>query len=254
MLSYDAGQKLADFMSIDPLSLSTPLAGTYSMGGYAGDLPPSGRSRTDNFAPFAVNYSGNPFTAVEECLSEGRKVMDAKPPVRAKRQQVSRACKACRTAKAKCTETRPCPRCVRLNCADACVDENNQDAVPAKRRAGAMVTAGQVDRPIPFRGVSFVFKPVIASGRQPIVPVDLEWCRGVLRRGLEIGYEVDRMMDMMRALPQDCLQVFQDACEAIEMLTKARSSQLQLSGPGDDQFLLAPEFVEQVRPLTELSF
>jgi hypothetical protein len=44
------------------------------------------------------------------------------------------------------------------------------------------------------------------------------------------------------------LQVFQDACEAIEILTKVRSSQLKIFGSAarDFELLSTQEFVEQV--------
>ena len=72
-----------------------------------------------------------------------------RPLAKTKRHQISRACQACRSAKAKCTETRPCPRCVRLKIADTC-DEDTR-AGPAKRHAGVIVTANRVERPIPFK-------------------------------------------------------------------------------------------------------
>lgn len=37
-----------------------------------------------------------------------------------KRQQVFRACPSCRASKARCTDSRPCPRCIRMNQSDAC--------------------------------------------------------------------------------------------------------------------------------------
>ena len=62
-------------------------------------------------------------------------------------------------------------------------------------------------RTLHLQGESFVFSAIIAGGYKPEVPVDLEWCTGVMRRGLEIGYEAKRMTVMMRSLPHECLQV-----------------------------------------------
>jgi hypothetical protein len=44
---------------------------------------------------------------------------DYEEPV--KRKQIFRACPSCRKAKARCTDYRPCPRCVRMKVSDACM-------------------------------------------------------------------------------------------------------------------------------------
>jgi hypothetical protein len=53
---------------------------------------------------------------VKEEVSEATEMLFT-APAKKKRHQIARACQVCRRAKAKCTETRPCPRCVRLNIA-----------------------------------------------------------------------------------------------------------------------------------------
>jgi hypothetical protein len=50
-----------------------------------------------------------------------------------KRQQIHRACPGCRAAKTRCTDTRPCPRCIKLGVDSGCrLDDVNMPR--AKRR------------------------------------------------------------------------------------------------------------------------
>jgi hypothetical protein len=52
---------------------------------------------------------------------------------KAKRHQIHRACPGCRAAKARCTDTRPCPRCIKLGVESGCrLDDVNMPR--AKRR------------------------------------------------------------------------------------------------------------------------
>jgi len=206
-----------------------------------------GRRAQDADVEPTMSWDGLPLVTVmspAESCSDSFVPTDQTAAVgRAKRQQISRACRACRGAKAKCTETRPCSRCVRLRITDTCEEweDAGQEGGPAKRRAGVMVTADRVERPIAFKGSSFLFSAAVVdtAQQQRKVPVDLEWCRNIMRRGLEIGYEADRMLDMLRALPHTCLQVFQDACEAIEILSNLRKSALQISATGEDEDTVA---------------
>jgi len=57
---------------------------------------------------------------------------DPSGSVPTKRHQVFRACPACRRVKARCADTRPCPRCVRLDRQQACVVDDA--SLPRKRR------------------------------------------------------------------------------------------------------------------------
>ena len=54
-------------------------------------------------------------------------------PPRKKRQQISRACETCRSAKAKCSEIRPCPRCLRLNIAGQCTQTHTKRSKSAAK-------------------------------------------------------------------------------------------------------------------------
>jgi hypothetical protein len=56
-------------------------------------------------------------------------------PGRKKRQQISRACETCRSAKAKCSEIRPCPRCLRLNVAGQCTQTHTKRSKLAAKNA-----------------------------------------------------------------------------------------------------------------------
>ena len=51
-----------------------------------------------------------------------------------KRQQIDRACTICKRTKAKCSDERPCARCVRTNQAALCVDSDSLQARQIERR------------------------------------------------------------------------------------------------------------------------
>ena len=92
--------------------------------------------------------------------------------VRPKRRQVFRACPSCRIARISCTESRPCPRCVRLKREPSCLADD-----PLQRRAkrksktaphsAQEVALCQVDRPVTFRAASIQDQP---GSPKPLYP------------------------------------------------------------------------------------
>ena len=87
--------------------------------------------------PGDANIQLRRLTQSQECNSASiatREMADGSETVsvKTKRPQVFRACPACRKVKARCADTRPCPRCVRLDRVETCATDDA--LLPRKRR------------------------------------------------------------------------------------------------------------------------
>jgi hypothetical protein len=137
----------AEYMSMN----APPVAALHLLSPTAMEYTSFAAAMNHSSGAAAMDYSSGDSLEWNSLESVAGRACDAlvRPSAKTKRCQISRACQACRSAKAKCTETRPCPRCVRLKIADTCGEDTR--AGPAKRHAGVMVTANRVERPIPFK-------------------------------------------------------------------------------------------------------
>lgn len=106
-----------------------------------------------------------------------------------KRQQVFRACPSCRASKARCTDSRPCPRCIRMNQSDTCsLDDAKQPRSKRRKQARA---AGEfeddrvkydIHSPMPATVVlakhlaaSTALPPDQCSAYASLFPASVEW-------------------------------------------------------------------------------
>lgn len=131
---------------IFPLTLPTQNQPKYQLDTCVANLPSTTQGQTTALSSFAHVVSRE---ATDALLTV---------PAKKKRHQIARACQVCRNAKAKCTETRPCPRCVRLNIAGC-------EPTPAKSKKGKSLAVAKsgfhfgpfmLSQP-PFHRVSGVF-------------------------------------------------------------------------------------------------
>lgn len=151
-----------------------------------------------------------------------------------KRRQVFRACPMCRKVKARCVESRPCPRCVRLNRADICVQDDA--TVPRKRRkkadAGSRNQAHDDPKSWDHRGhKAMMFKasvkeePLESHGLMIAAPSGmksytssrrLERFQRHLGAWIAIGIDPNRIMSIFDNLPDALATVLESALEALE--------------------------------------
>ena len=146
-----------------------------------------------------------------------------KKAAKKKRHQISLACRACRAAKTKCTEARPCTRCIKMKLEATCVAE--QATRRRKRRVGS--TAGPADKvsdggegaqAAVLPGIPFVLNGSKCDTSASFLPDDHAWFKGPIRRAYELGYDSKSLAQMFASLPPALAQVMRDACQAMEVL------------------------------------
>lgn len=64
-----------------------------------------------------------------------------------KRHQIKRACPDCRISKAKCTDERPCPRCVRRHSEQSCLSEEASQSKRARQKERSTPKIVPLDTP-----------------------------------------------------------------------------------------------------------
>ena len=142
-----------------------------------------------------------------------------------KRRQIHRACTMCKRTKAKCSDERPCARCVRTNQAALCVDSDS-------------VQAPQIERPFEFKSGVAVFDPSRLGDQerldQLLVDCGLQWIAGPLQRCFELGLDVNRVVKIFSTLPECWVALLRDACSAVRVLDAYDKRRLNPCAPVDD--------------------
>jgi hypothetical protein len=154
-----------------------------------------------------------------------------------KRQQVARACLACKRNKAKCSDDRPCTRCVRLRIASRCVDYDARS--PAVEGDG---TVAVIERPVeykPDRALSGArVQKQIEDLDVAIAERGLEWLAGPISRSVELGWDGRVMVDLFASLPDDWNALLKGACLGLKVIERHRTEKRKLVEP-DNQVPLA---------------
>jgi hypothetical protein len=150
-----------------------------------------------------------------------------------KRQQVAKACLACKRKKAKCSDGRPCMRRVRLRMASGRVD------CYARSSAG---TVAVIERPVEYKPDRALFG---ARVQKPIEDVDaliakrgLQWLTGPIHRSVEAGWDAHVMVDLFASLPNDWIALLKGTCISLKVLECHRAEKRKLVEP-DHQVPLA---------------
>jgi hypothetical protein len=103
-----------------------------------------------------------------------------------RRRQISRACPRCHVAKVACTETRPCPRCVKLQLGHACVELSGEQERTKRRRRCSEIRATQVQaswHPVMCANTESLTSPVMGEQHQT-VPATSPFVDAALSAGL----------------------------------------------------------------------
>lgn len=94
---------------------------------------------------------------VDEAISD-QAVDPSDPRKKLKRHQIKRACPDCRISKAKCTDERPCPRCVRRHSEESCLSEEASQTKRARQKERSMPKIAPLDTP-PLAPVPTISNP-----------------------------------------------------------------------------------------------
>lgn len=157
-----------------------------------------------------------------------------------KRPQVAKACLMCKQAKAKCSTTRPCTRCVRMRMAATCYD---LDTRPFSSADNGTVT--EIDRPVVYRP-----DPALLGGRikrlDSTLDVDvllaengLQWLKSPFFQGcLEIGFDVRTIVGIYASLPDDWCALLKRTCQTLKKAQQLHRAQSIVDARGGHRLQL----------------
>jgi len=160
---------------------------------------------------------------------------------KSRRQQVAKACLACRQAKAKCSADRPCTRCIRAGMSASCFAVDKRP--PSSADYGVVAV---IERPVDYKPDRALLG--FTGGNFHTAHLDvmiaengLQWLSGPIQRSTECGFDARTIIGIFASLPDDWIALLKGTCQALQVLERNRVAMLTGDARGQQTLLYHDE-------------
>ena len=133
--------------------------------------------------------------------------------------RASTACLECKKFKRKCSDHRPCPRCLAFGIEAFCSKD-------VGATSGSLDNSETLEFPISYNVNNINFSQTGLS-RFPDVVLKHPWTFQVTRAHWTIGYRISSLVKLLDSLPLDMTLAVQNLCNAIEVLKKIQTKTIE---------------------------